>query len=149
MLLLRGIWVINYLNVILVHVVCDRQHVAGFARHCFAQLFTLVDVFEVLRVVRFLDIKEVILEIAESVWLKICKVSDVIFVWKFIAKAQGVQADDSGKFIFEFVARYVVFVKLVVWRTLSRSSHQLVLVIAYVVAASLPDICTCISVFTS
>ena len=75
-----------YGNIIILDVVSDSENVAWFHTNGVAELFTLVDVLQMLSLVLFVYQEQIVFEISEGVWLEVSEVSYVIVKLKLVAK---------------------------------------------------------------
>ena len=141
--LLRFLFLLqDFLNIdiVLLDIIGDRQNVTGLSTDCVAQLFTFVDILQMLLFKLLIYQEKVVLEITESIGLKISKVSNVIFMFELIAKAEGVECHHLARFILVLIARNVILIIFVVWGAFSHLGSELVFVVADIITSSLPEV---------
>ena len=77
-------------EVVFLNVVCDREHIAWLFTNGVTKLFALVNILKMFRLKFLVDLEKVIFEVTKCIWLKVGKVSYVVFIIKLVAKAQSV-----------------------------------------------------------
>ena len=133
-------------NIILLHIICNREHIARFLTYCIAQLLTFVDVTEVLLFILSLNLEKIILQITQVIWLKIWKVCDVVFMFEFVTETQGIETNGTWLLIVILVTWNVVFIKLIIRCTFSSTCIKFVFIIANLITSSSPFICVIFSI---
>ena len=78
--------------------------------------------------------------------MEVSKVGDIIIIFKIITKAQGIEGNHLRGFVLVLIACNIVFIEFIIWSTLADLGAQLVLVVAYLLTATFPLVCACLSV---
>lgn len=96
------------------YVVCDGKDVARIASYSFAELIASVNLAQVICIISFVDLEQVVLQVWKSVGLEVSEVNDVVFILEFVAERESVQSHHLWCFVFELVACNTFFVEFVV-----------------------------------
>lgn len=103
-----------HVNVVLFHILRDRQHIARIASHSLTQRVHLQNLVEMVFGVASFQHKEQVFEVGERVRLEVRKEGYVVFVLKSVTERERVQTDLHCILVVVFVTRDHLVVPIVV-----------------------------------